>query len=93
MDHIVIIVNKRYRENVEDFCEWDFGHWAVHKVDGDHKAVIVVVNLLSVRHRIIEHYGCAVTDAKLGGRFKSECLLRSWYIKTQGTRKNVESIV
>lgn len=47
-DRCMICVQKRQSTNIEDFCEWDFGHWAVHNVEGDHKAVIVVLDLLGV---------------------------------------------
>jgi hypothetical protein len=47
-DRCMICVQKGQSTNIEDFCEWDFGHWAVHNVEGDHKAVIVVLDLLGV---------------------------------------------
>ena len=52
-NHVVIIVHKRFSWNIENFCEWDFCHWAVHNVDADHKAIIVVLDLLGVRHFVI----------------------------------------
>jgi hypothetical protein len=44
-DHVVVVVKKCLRKDVEDFCEWDFRHWAVHNVDGDNETVIIVPEL------------------------------------------------
>jgi hypothetical protein len=52
-NQIVIVVQEQHCGNIKDFCEWYLRHWAVHNVDGDHKAVIVILNLLGVRHRVI----------------------------------------
>ncbi len=53
-------------KNIECFCEWDFCHWAVFNVDGYHKAVIVVLDLLDVHLRNISFEIQAVPDACLG---------------------------
>ncbi len=87
----MIVVHKRLSWNIKDFCEWDFCHWAVHNVDADHKAIIVVLDLLGVRHFVIEIQKCAVPDGLLRGYSDSECLLRSSYVGTQRTRKNLKS--
>ena len=47
-DNVVVVIEECLREDVENFCEWDFRHWAVHNVDGDNKTVIVVSELPGV---------------------------------------------
>jgi hypothetical protein len=47
-NNVVVVIEECPREDVENFCEWAFRHWAVHNVDGDNKTVIVVSELPGV---------------------------------------------
>jgi hypothetical protein len=66
----MIGVQKRHGTDVEDLCEWDFGHWAIHNVEGDHKAVIVVLDLLGVHGGIsrVGEVGGPGGEKVLGGK-------------------------
>ena len=47
-NNVVVVIEECPREDVENFCEWAFRHWAVHNVDGDNKTVIIVSELPGV---------------------------------------------
>ena len=47
-NNVVVFIEECPRGDVENFCEWDFRHWAVHNVYGDNKTVIIVSELPGV---------------------------------------------
>ena len=73
-DHIVVVVEECHCHGIEDFCEWDFCHWAVHYVDGDDKTVIIVSDLLGVRHINMRIRKYVVPGGSSRGRSNSEWL-------------------